>query len=173
MSTQATLALRTGREMPALGLGTWQLTHDTAQTVEEALRRGYRMLETSSDYGTHAGIGDALQRSDVDREAIFVVTKVEEDEDAYDGTRRDLHELRLDYADLIVIHRPPPTGAGLDLWPGLIRAREDGLTRDIGVSNYSIDQMQALIDATGEIPAVNQIEWSPFGWSLEMLEYLP
>src|SRR5918996_4797811 len=171
MRLDSTLPLLTGRAMPVLGLGTWQLTHDTAGTVEEALRLGYRMIDTSSDYGTQPGTGEAIRRSGLERRQIYLVTKVEEDEDAYDGTVRDLQELGLDYADLMLIHRPPARGAGRELWEGLIRARDDGLTRDIGVSNYAIDQIEELIETTGEVPAVNQIEWTPFGWSREMLEY--
>ena len=157
--------------MPVMGLGTWLLNDDTAGTVEEALRLGYRMIDTSGDYGTQPGIGEALRRTDVDRQGIFLVTKVEEDEDAYDATGRNLAELGQEYADLMLIHRPPPTGAGIELWQGLIRARDEGLVRDIGVSNYTTEQMDELIGATGEIPVVNQIEWSPFGWSPEMLDY--
>ena len=171
MGFRSALPLRTGREMPVLGLGTWQLTHDTAGTVAEALRLGYRMIDTAEDYWTQPGIGEAIRASGLRREEIFLVTKVEEDEDAYEGTVRDLRELGLDYADLMLIHRPPPAGAGLELWRGLIRARDDGLTRDIGVSNYSTGQLEALVEATGEVPVVNQIEWTPFGWSPDMLAY--
>lgn len=171
MNPESTIALRSGHRMPVLGLGTWQLTNDTAGTVEEALRLGYRMIDTSGDYGTHPGIGEAIHGSDLDRQEICLVTKIEEDEDAYDATRRNLVELGLEHADLVLIHRPPPSGAGRELWEGLLRARDDGLARDIGVSNYSAEQIDELADATGEIPAVNQIEWSPFGWSAEMLEF--
>ncbi|TDD68800.1 aldo/keto reductase [Jiangella aurantiaca] len=157
--------------MPMLGLGTWQLTHDTAATVEEALRLGYRMIDTAVDYETQPGIGEGIRRSGLDRQDFYLVTKVEENEDAYRGTVRDLRELDLDHADLMLLHRPPPGGAGQELWAGLIRAKEDGLTRDIGVSNYKIEQIEELIDATGEVPTVNQIEWTPFGWSPQMLDY--
>jgi diketogulonate reductase-like aldo/keto reductase len=167
----STRPLHTGRGMPVLGLGTWQLTDDTAGSVAEALRLGYRMIDTSGDYGTQSGIGDAIRRSGLHREQIYLVTKVEEDEDAYDATRRNLAELGLEYADLMLIHRPPPTGVGRELWEGLLRARDDGLARDIGVSNYSADQIEQLSAATGETPVVNQIEWSRFGWSAEMLEF--
>jgi 2,5-diketo-D-gluconate reductase A len=161
----------TGRRMPALGLGTWQLTDDTDGTVEAAMELGYRMIDTAVDYGTQPGIGEAIRRSGMPRDDIFLVTKVEEHEDAYEATGRDLEELGLDYADLMLIHRPPPHGAGQMLWEGLIRAREDGLTRDIGVSNYSTDHIEELREATGELPVVNQIEWSPYGWSDAMYDY--
>src|ERR671914_447428 len=148
MNTDSTVELRTGRSMPVLGLGTWQLNDDTAGTVEEALRLGYRLIDTSGDYGTQPGVGDALRRTDVPRDEIYLVTKVEEDEDAYEASRRNLGELGQEYVDLMLIHRPPRTGAGIDLWEGLIRARDEGLARDIGVSNYSIEQIDELISST-------------------------
>lgn len=168
---QERIELRTGRTMPVMGLGTWYLTDDTAGTVEEALRLGYRMIDTSEDYGTQPGIGEALRRTDVPREEIFLVAKVEEDQDGYEATGRNLEEMGQGYADLVLIHRPPPDGVGAELWRGLERAREEGLARDIGVSNYSTAQLDALIQATGDTPVVNQIEWTPFGWSREMLDH--
>jgi 2,5-diketo-D-gluconate reductase A len=166
-----TVRLRTGREMPVLGLGTWQLTEDTAGAVEAAIGLGYRLIDTSSDYGSQPGIAEALRRTDVSRDDIYLVTKVEEDEDAYEATKARLDELGVDRIDLMLVHRPPATGAGVDLWRGLQRARDEGLAVDIGVSNYSIDQLDKIADATGEVPAVNQIEWSPFGWSEAMLDH--
>jgi 2,5-diketo-D-gluconate reductase A len=171
MVIQPPLALRTGREMPAMGLGTWMLTRDTERTVAEALRLGYRMIDTAADYGTQPGIGAAIRGSGLSRDDIFLVTKVEENEDAYECIVRDLRELGLDHADLVLIHRPPADGAGVELWQGLIKARSHGLTRDIGVSNYSIGQISVLVSETGEVPVVNQIEWTPFGWSPQMLAY--
>jgi 2,5-diketo-D-gluconate reductase A len=171
MDASTTVRLHTGRDMPVLGLGTWELTDDTADAVEHALALGYRMIDTAVDYGSQPGIGDALASTDIPRDELFLVAKVEEDEDAYDATRRYLDVMRQDYADLMLIHRPPPDGVGVELWQGLVRARDDGLARDIGVSNYSTDQLDRLSDAVGEIPVVNQIEWTPFGWSPDMLAY--
>jgi diketogulonate reductase-like aldo/keto reductase len=165
-----TFTLATGTEIPAIGLGTWQL-RGGADTVRAALDLGYRLIDTAEDYGTQPAIGEAIRASRIPRDEIFLVTKVEETEDGYDATEDRLGELGLDYADLMLIHRPPPTGAGESIWKGLIRAKRDGLTREIGVSNYSTGQMDAVTDATGEPPVVNQIEWSPFGHSREMLEY--
>jgi len=99
------------------------------------------------------------------------VTKVEEDEDAYEATVDRLRELEVDHVDLVLVHRPPARGVGVDLWRGLQRARGEGLTVDIGVSKDSAEEIEELVEATGEIPAVNQIEWSPFGWSRTMLDY--
>lgn len=171
MTAQSTLPLHTGNRMPVLALGTWELTHDTAETVAHALDLGYRMIDTSSDYETQPGIGEAVRQSGLDRKTLYLVTKVEEIDDAYEATRSNLGELHLEYADLMLIHRPPRRGVGLELWKGLLDARRDGLTKDIGVSNYSIEQIRELAEATGEMPAVNQIEWTPFGYSQAMLEF--
>lgn len=171
MEKQSRIPLHTGRRMPVLGLGTWELTNDTAGTVEEALRLGYRMIDTSADYGTQPGIGEAIRQSDLPREEIYLVTKVEENEDGIEATEKNLKEIGVEYSDLVVIHRPPQRGAGVDLWERLIEAREAGLARDVGVSNYSVDQIRTLVDQTGETPTVNQIEWTPFGHDRNMLDF--
>lgn len=171
MNAKSTLNLRSGRCMPVLGLGTWQLTHHTAETVAHALALGYRLIDTSSDYGTQPGISLALAESGISRPEICLTTKVEETDDAYQRTLSNLEKLGLDYVDLTLIHRPPPYGAGEQLWEGLIRARDEGLTRDIGVSNYDTGLIDRLIEDSGEVPAVNQIEWSPFGHSEQMSRY--
>ena len=171
MDRDSRIPLHTGRDMPVMGLGTWELTQDTAGVVEAAIAEGYRMIDTACDYGSQPGIGEAIERSDTPRAELFVVTKIEEDDDPYEGVRRDLGELRLDYADLTLIHRPPPSGSGEELWKGLIRAKQEGLVKDIGVSNYSAELVDALVAATGELPVVNQVEWSPFGHSGDLLRH--
>ncbi len=171
MNKDSAIQLSTGNAIPVFGLGTWLLNYDTAATVAYALELGYPMIDTSSDYRTQPGIGAALKMSKTARENLFISTKVEETDDAYARTKFDLRELGLDYADLMLIHRPPLSGAGEHLWEGLIQARTEGLARDIGVSNYPPALIDRLINATGEIPAVNQIEWSPFGHSEKMRRY--
>ncbi|HZD51439.1 MAG TPA: aldo/keto reductase [Woeseiaceae bacterium] len=170
MDARSTLPLYTGNRMPVFGLGTWQLTKDTANTVARALELGYPLIDTSSDYGTQPAIGEAIRRSGAPRDSFYLVTKVEETDDAYQATRDYIAELGLEFADLMLIHRPPGDGVGAALWEGLREAKQDGLTRDIGVSNYSMEQIRALVAATGEKPVVDQIEWSPFGHSQEMLD---
>jgi diketogulonate reductase-like aldo/keto reductase len=157
--------------MPILGLGTWQLKDHTADIVDYALALGYPMIDTSSDYGTQPGIGEGIRQNGMARDKFFITTKVEETDDAYKRTLSNLQELDLDYIDLMLIHRPPQNGAGEALWEGLIRAKKEGLVKDIGVSNYSSALIDRLITETDEVPAVNQIEWSPFGHSEEMLAY--
>lgn len=172
MTADSTTQLNSGRHMPVLGLGTWELDKDTPGTIDKALALGYRMIDTSGDYGTQPGINEGLKRSGVARDDIYVVTKVEEDEDAYESTKRNVGELGLEKVELMLIHRPPEdSGSGKKLWKGLIDAREQGLTKDIGVSNYSIEKIESLIDDSDEVPTVNQIEWTPFGRSQDMLDY--
>jgi 2,5-diketo-D-gluconate reductase A len=163
--------LASGSQMPLLGLGTWELRHHTEEIIATALDAGYRLIDTSGGYHTQQGIGTALRAAGLSRESVYLVTKIEETEDAYDAARRNLAELRTEYADLMLIHRPPEDGVGEALWRGLRRAKSEGLTRDIGVSNYSIEQIEELVYRTGEMPAVNQIEWSPFGHSPRMLDF--
>src|SRR6188474_3439837 len=91
---ETTLELHTGSIMPAMGLGTWQLKHHTAATVLQAFEAGYRMIDTSADYHTQRGIGEALREFDGDREDFFIVTKIEDSDDAYEATRRNLAELK-------------------------------------------------------------------------------
>lgn len=172
MNIQSDLTLRSGNKIPCMGLGTWKLTDNTAETISSALNLGYRMIDTSGDYGTQPGIGEGIKEANLDRNSFYLVTKIEDtDDDVYVAVQKNLEALQLNYANLILIHRPPEGGVGTELWQGLIRAKRDGLTRDIGVSNYSASLLQSLIDATDEIPVVNQIEWSPFGHSDEMLAF--
>jgi diketogulonate reductase-like aldo/keto reductase len=171
LTAESNVPLLSGRGMPVLGLGTWQLKHQTVESVAQALAAGYRLIDTSGDYHTQRGIGDALRAAGCARESVFIVTKVEEMGDAYEAVRANLAELRLDYADLVLIHRPPERGVGEDLWRALRRAKREGLARDIGVSNYSIEQIEELVYRTGELPVVNQIEWTPFGHSPRMLDF--
>jgi diketogulonate reductase-like aldo/keto reductase len=165
-----TFRLASGAQIPVTGLGTWQL-RGGAETVRTALDLGYRLIDTSGDYGTQPAVGEGMRTSGLEREEIFLVTKVEETEDGYDATKDRLRDLGLDYADLMLIHRPPDRGAGEWIWEGLIKAKQEGLCREIGVSNYTTSQVGAVTDATGERPAVNQIEWTPFGHTQEMLDY--
>ncbi len=170
MNKKSVFRLYTGSHMPVIGLGTWGMKN-SAETVAMALGMGYSMIDTSGDYGTQAGVGEGIERSGLVREDVYIVSKVEETDDAYVASRKNVDELGVEYVDLMLIHRPPHDGAGIELWNGLIRARSEGLAIDIGVSNYSVEDMTTLIEATGIKPVVNQIEWTPFGWDEAMLEF--
>src|SRR4051812_12836214 len=171
LGIESNVPLLSGRQMPVLGLGTWQLKHQTVDSIVQALEAGYRMIDTAGDYHTQRGIGDALRASGLPRDSVYLVTKVEETGDAYEAVRTNLAELRLEHVDLVLVHRPPERGVGEKLWQGLRRAKREGLARDIGVSNYSIEQVEEVGYRTGELPVGNPVEGTPFGHSPRMLDF--
>ena len=151
-------------KMPILGLGTWQLRGGTAvNAVLRALEVGYRHIDTATAYGNEEQVGRAVAQSGVRREDIFVTTKLPP---SSAGREREtlessLEALAFNYVDLWLIHWPPSGGARPDVWERFLELQAAGLTRDVGVSNYSVSQIDELQRATGRLPAVNQIEWSP------------
>ncbi len=161
--TTPTLTLP-GGAIPVLGLGTWQSEGSDAElAVSTALQLGYRHLDTATGYGNEAQVGRALAQVGLDRDDVFVTTKLPPD---HGGRERQtltesLAALGTDHLDLWLIHWPPNKQASPEVWQELRAARDEGLVRSIGVSNYSIAQIDELIDATGEAPAVNQIPYSP------------
>jgi diketogulonate reductase-like aldo/keto reductase len=137
-----------------------------------ALEVGYRHVDTATAYGNEEQVGQAVARSGVRREDIFVTTKLPP---SRAGREREtleasLNALALDYVDLWLIHWPPSGGARPDVWERLLELRAEALTREVGVSNYSVPQLDDLQRATGQLPAVNQIEWSPPLFNLGLLE---
>lgn len=158
--------------MPLIGFGTWQLTGGSAyEGVRTALESGYRHLDTATAYENEAEVGRALRDSGVPRDEVFITTKLPP---ANAGRERatiaaSLAALGLDQVDLWLVHWPPNGEARPDTWRELIAARAEGLTRAIGVSNYSVAQLDELIEATGEAPAVNQIPWSPANHDPDLL----
>jgi len=156
-----TAALPGGGAMPLLGFGTWQITGRAAQEATgTALAAGYRHLDTATIYRNEREVGAGLAASGVPREQVFVTTKCPPDQagSARQVLEQSLASLGLDQVDLWLIHWP---GAGVPLWETFVAAREDGLVRDVGVSNYTLDMLDECERATGVLPAVNQIEWSP------------
>jgi 2,5-diketo-D-gluconate reductase A len=155
--------LTTGR-MPLLGFGTWQISNREApQAVAYALQAGYRHIDTATAYHNEAGIGKALASAALPRESVFVTTKLPP---GHAGRERrtlgeSLTKLGLDYVDLWLIHWPPNGLASPRVWQQLIRAQQEGLAKAIGVSNYSLSQIDELNAATGVVPQVNQIRWGP------------
>ncbi len=153
-----------GHRMPLLGFGTWQIEDaDAAQATTTALELGYRHIDTATGYGNESGIGSALADSGVDRDAIFITTKLPPE---HAGRERQtieesLTKLGVDHVDLWLVHWPPNEQASPEVWTEVIKARQDGLATNIGVSNYSLTQIDELTAATGVTPAVNQIRWSP------------
>ena len=148
--------------MPLLGFGTWQIRNADAPTATAAaLDAGYRHIDTATGYGNEAGIGRALRTANLPRDTVFLTTKMPPDNVGRE--RRTLEEsltkLGVDFVDLWLVHWPPHRQATPAAWEEFIRAHQDGLTRSIGVSNYSLAQIDELTQATGVTPAVNQIRW--------------
>ena len=161
-----------GIEIPLLGFGTWQLEPDDARRmVAEALRIGYRHIDTAWIYKNEKavgdGIADAVAEGIVTRDDIFVTTKVWNTDHGYDETLRAFDKstglLGIDEVDLYLLHWPTPArDIYLDSWRALIRLREEGRARSIGVSNFHEAHLRKIIDETGVIPAINQIELHPW-----------
>lgn len=162
-TTTPTLPLP-GGAIPVLGLGTWQSEGSEAErAVSTALQLGYAHVDTATGYGNEAQVGRALATRGISRDDVFLTTKLPPD---HVGRERQtltesLAALGTDHLDLWLVHWPPGGEARPDVWQHLRAARDEGLVRSIGVSNYSIAQIDELVAATGEAPAVNQIPWSP------------
>jgi diketogulonate reductase-like aldo/keto reductase len=166
------IALSSGVDMPLLGFGTWQLKGEEAtRATADALELGYRHLDTATVYRNEREVGVGLSQSGLGRDQVFVTTKVLPDAGPpLDRLQESLDLLDTDFVDLWLIHAPPDEGVGAGLWRSLASAREDGLAANIGVSNYSLDQIDELIEQTGITPAVNQIEWSPLLFDQAVLD---
>ncbi|MER5895129.1 aldo/keto reductase [Streptomyces sp. NPDC001876] len=159
--------LNDGRSVPAVGLGTWPLDDEAAeQAVAGALGLGYRLVDTALNYRNETGTGRGIARSGVPREDVFVTTKVPGRHHGYEETLASFEESRgnlgLEYVDLYLIHWPlPGVGRYVDTWKAMIKLREEGLVRSIGVSNFTAAHLARLEQETGVLPAVNQIEMHP------------
>jgi diketogulonate reductase-like aldo/keto reductase len=159
--------------MPLLGLGTWQARGgDVVDAVRTALERGYRLLDTATMYRNERQVGQALAESGLPRDELFVTTKLPQ---GNAGREREtlaesLEALGLDHVDLWLIHWPPGGRARPDVWERLLALQAEGRALDVGVSNYSLAQIDELERATGRLPAVNQVEWSPALFDGHVLE---
>ena len=159
-----TLTLTGGTPMPLLGFGTWQIKgQDAVKATAAALEAGYRHLDTATVYRNEAEVGRGLAESGVPRDDVFITTKCPPSDagQGLDTLRRSLDNLGTDHLDLWLIHWPGSGSANVDLWSEFVEAREAGLTREIGVSNFDKSLLDQVTDAGGVTPAVNQIEWSP------------
>jgi len=170
-SSQPTRSLSNGTKIPVLGLGVWQV-HDgreCEQAVTAALETGYRLIDTAQAYRNESSVGRAIRNSGIPREEIFLTTKFYPGgRDARVEAEKSLERLGTDYLDLYLIHWPQggPTWA----WPGMEAAVEAGLTKGIGISNFSTAELQELSKASQLQPAVNQIQFSPFEYRRSLVE---
>ncbi|MEU4112594.1 aldo/keto reductase [Streptomyces sp. NPDC027717] len=161
------VTLNNGVQMPQLGFGVFQVPDDeTSAAVGHALRAGYRSIDTAAIYGNERGTGRAIAESGIAREELFVTTKLWNDDQGHDSTLAafdaSLDKLGLDHVDLYLVHWPTPArDRYLDTWRALERILEQGRARAIGVSNFQVPHLRRLMDHTGIVPAVNQIELHP------------
>jgi diketogulonate reductase-like aldo/keto reductase len=163
--------LADGNEIPLLGLGVWQVPDGKAceDTVRWALEAGYRHVDTAQAYGNESSVGDALRASGVPREDVYVTTKFYPGHDDPEAeAERSLERLGVDYVDLYIIHWPQggPTWA----WDGMQRAQRQGYARSIGVSNFSVAEIDELLGVAEIPPVVNQVQFSPFEYRRGLLE---
>ena len=166
-----TRVLADGTEIPLLGLGVWQVPEgrECEDAVGWALEAGYRHIDTAQAYGNERSVGRALRNSGVPREEVFITTKFfPRHQDPAAEAERSLERLGVEFVDLYIIHWPEggPTWA----WDGMQRARENGHARSIGVSNFSIAELDELIAVADVAPTVDQVQFSPFEYRRRLLE---
>ncbi|AWB96750.1 aldo/keto reductase [Agromyces badenianii] len=160
--------LRDGNSMPAIGLGTYGLNDQAGiDAVTAGIADGYRLIDTAYNYGNEEVVGEAIRRTEVDRSDLVITTKLPGRHHGFDETIASFEQSRsrldLDWVDLYLIHWPlPRIDKFVDSWRAMISLREKGLVRSIGVSNFTSAMLSRLIDATGVIPVVNQVELHPY-----------
>ena len=168
--------LNNGVEMPILGLGTWQLNDgkEAERAILYALRTGYRLIDTAEIYGNEGSVGKALYKSGIPREEVFITTKLWNSDHGYKSAiaacEGSLKRLELSYIDLYLIHWPV-TSLRNETWKAMETLLDEGKCRAIGVSNYMIWHLEELLDSSSTIPAVNQVEFSPYLYQKDLLEF--
>lgn len=168
------LTLNDGYQMPAIGLGTYQVRGGQGvNQILAAIRDGYRSLDTATNYDNEGAVGEAIRRSGLPRSAFFVTSKLPGKYHRYDDAtmaiQESLYRMGLDYFDLFLIHWPlPKRNHYVEAWQAMIDARTRGLIQSIGVSNFEPEHLDRLQRETGVVPAVNQIEVHPY-WVQEKM----
>ncbi|MBV1850738.1 aldo/keto reductase [Catellatospora tritici] len=177
MSDATTVRLARGAVMPRLGLGTWPMDDaQAARSVVAAVEAGYRLFDTAENYGNERGVGQGVRDCGLPREQLFVTTKFNAQwhgrdlvREAFDGSAR---RLGLDYVDLLLIHWPnPEQDRYVDAWRGMLDLLAEGRLRAVGVSNFKPAHLRRLLDETGELPDVNQIQLSPYTTRAQAREF--
>ena len=161
-----------GVQMPMLGFGTWLLRGRAGRdAVRAALAAGYRHIDTATMYGNEADVGHVLASSGLARDQVFITTKLPSGKAGRERATlaASLRALGTDYVDLWLVHWPPTERMLIPAWREFLALRDEGRARAVGVSNYSLAQIDRLIKATGQAPAVNQISWSPGRYDAALL----
>ena len=169
------IKLNDGNEIPLLGLGTYEIRgEDVSKSIEYAFEAGYRHIDTAKAYYNEEEIGSALKKISLPREEIFITSKLDNDNHGYDeaikGFEKSLSKLKLDYIDLYLIHWPS-NGKRTETWKAFEHLQQEGLIKSIGVSNFTIEHLQELLDNCEIPPAVNQFEFNPFVYQKDIADY--
>lgn len=176
LTLESAAVLNDGHLMPKLGIGVYGIASGDSclRAVSGALEVGYRHIDTATLYGNESDVGRAVRESGIPRERLFVVTKLWNSDHGYAAALKacelSLSRLGLDYVDLYLIHWPEP-GKRLDSWRALVELRARGKCKSIGVSNYTVAHLQELMNDSDVVPAVNQVEFSPFLYQRQLLEF--
>ncbi|WP_432396956.1 aldo/keto reductase [Pseudarthrobacter sp. L19] len=177
MTSSPELTFNDGNTIPQLGYGVWQVEDDVAEkVVGQAFEAGFRHIDTAKIYGNEAGVGRAIASSGLKPEEIFITTKLWNSDQGYESTLKAFEEsmerLGLETLDLYLIHwMQPKQQKYVDTWKALIELQKQGRVKSIGVSNFSKEGLQELIDATGVVPAIHQIELHPFFNQADLREF--
>ena len=177
MTFSPVLTFNDGNTIPQLGYGVWQVEDDVAEkVVVQAFEAGFRHIDTAKIYGNEAGVGRAIERSGLKPEDIFITTKLWNADQGYESTLKAFEEsmdrLGLETLDMYLIHwMQPKQDKYVDTWKALIELQKQGRVKTIGVSNFTKEGLQHLIDETGVVPAINQIELHPFFNQAELREF--
>jgi methylglyoxal/glyoxal reductase len=176
LTVKSAVTLNNGVEMPRLGLGVYQAGpgKEAQQAVLWALEAGYRHIDTAKLYGNEADVGIAVRQSGLSREEVFITTKLWNSDHGYDRAIAAFHKsqqkLGLQYIDLYLIHWPV-SSLRYESWQALETLLEEGKCRAIGVSNYTIQHLEELLAKANVMPAINQVEFSPYLYQKELLDY--
>jgi 2,5-diketo-D-gluconate reductase A len=177
MTSSPNLTFNDGNAIPQLGYGVWQVEDDVAEkVVRQAFEAGYRHVDTASIYGNEAGVGRAISSSGIGRDELFITTKLWNADQGYGTTLKafeaSMDRLGLDTLDLYLIHwLQPRQDKYVDTWKALIELQKRGRVKSIGVSNFTPEGLQRIIDETGVVPAINQVELHPFFNQLELRDF--
>ena len=177
MTLSPVLTFNDGNTIPQLGYGVWQVEDDVAEkVVGQAFEAGFRHIDTAKIYGNEAGVGRAIERSGLGPEETFITTKLWNADQGYESTLKafeaSMERLGVETLDLYLIHwMQPKQDKYVDTWKALIELQKQGRVKTIGVSNFSKEGVQRLIDETGVVPAINQVELHPFFNQAELREF--
>lgn len=169
------ITLNNGIKMPAVGFGVFQIEdkEECIRVVLDAIESGYRLIDTAQSYGNEEAVGEAIKKTSLPREELFITTKVWISNYGYENTKKSVEEslrkMQLDYLDLVLLHQPFKDYHGA--YKALIDLYQEGKTKAIGVSNFYPDRLVDLCLDTKVIPAVNQVEVNPFHQQNKALEY--